>query len=786
MRHPYFSQSVSRLAICAGLMGSMFPAEGRAQAASPTAAQVAGQQPAEAVPAAPDARRSAGAAGETTQATDVQPAQSGIQDIVVTATRRETSLQRTGQAISVVTQQQQLFAGRQTLDDLKTTIPNVNFASTSNTTQLFVRGIGNTFLTAGGDPGVALYQDNAYISDQTTSGVSFFDIDRVEVLRGPQGGLYGRNATGGAINIISAKPTSDLAGRISVLAGDYGRLESEGFVSGPLGFADTNFRLSYQIRRLDGYVRNLYRPSVGDPGFGSAPDRLDDLDSDAVRLQTATVLGSGGTLRVIVSHYRESDNGAALAVQPFRDYIYPTQYLRGLTPLNDPRRVSVNEGYNRIRLTDVNVSLDQPLAGGTLTLTGNYRRSHRDFLNDCDGTRAKSCSFRTDTTSDDYFGDVHYASSTAGAFRYIIGATYTHFRQGQLTAVPFEFPTFYLTGNPADTAAFAFPTVSGGTIRTDAWAVYADARYALSDIWSLVGQVRYSHTVKNALETLQLPSFGINVTDSPSRASDAGVPFKVGFEGQLTNDFLVYGNFATGLKDAALNLGILQTVPVKKETVRSVELGIKSSFFDRRLQVNAAAFNNDYSNLQISQLKGVTASLTNAPKAKIRGAELEIVAEPMAGLRFNGSVGYLDPKLSRFQNTPNVPANFVPQPVLQTLDGNQLPYVARWNVTFGGTYRFEPAEGVSMELGANYYHQSRIFFNEFNAADNSQKPVGRVDLTASIGPSTDRWRVYGYVRNLTNETVLTGTTIYAATLGAERSVSYAPPRYFGVGLSYNF
>ncbi len=743
--------------MCAGLTGSVWAAEPVQATATPADKSAEPQAPAD-----------------------------GIQEVVITATRRATSLQKTGQAISVLTGEEQRLTGRLGLDDLKTSMPNVNFASTSNTTQLFVRGIGNTFLTAGGDPGVAIYQDNAYISDQTTSAVSFFDLERVEVLRGPQGGLYGRNATGGSINIISAKPTSEATGRVSVLAGDYGRLESEGFVSGPLGVANTDFRLSYQLHRLDGFVRNLHQPKVGAPGFGAAPGRLDDKNANALRLQTATRLGAGGTLSVIVNRFEEDDNGAALAVVPFRGYVYPAQHLYKLVPSSDPRSVTVNEGYNKIRLTNVNVNLDQPLAGGVLTVTGNIRRSARDFLNDCDGTPAASCSFRTNTSSNDYFGDIHYASSTTGALRTIVGATATSFRQNQLNTIPFEFPTFYLTGNPADTAAFAFATESGGTLRSRSWAVYADARYALSDIWSLVGQARYSSTKKTALELLKLPAFGVDVTDAPNQAENSGVPFKVGFEGQLTNTTLVYGNYSTGLKDAAINLGILQATPVEKETVRSVELGFKSSFFNRRLRVNAAAFNSNYTNLQISQLKGVTAALVNAPKAQIKGAELEVVAEPVAGLRLNASIGLLDPKLKRFENTPNVPADFLPQPGIQNLDGKQLPYVAKRNITLGANYRFNPSEGTTMTVGGNYHHQSRIFFNEFNTLDNSQKPVGRVDLSASIGPSDGKWQVYGYVRNLTNETVLGGTTIYAAFLAAEKGVSYAPPRYVGLGFSYNF
>ena len=755
MSHTLIGQSVSRLAIYAGLMGSLFAAAAFAQTAS----------------------------SPSNRSVDAPADNGGLAEIVVTATRRETSLEKTGEAISVISGDQQLLTGRQGLDDLKTSMPNVNYASTSNTTQLFIRGIGNVFLSGGGDPGVALYQDGAYISDQATSGVSFFDEARVEVLRGPQGGLYGRNATGGAINIISAKPTSELTGRISLLGGDYGRVESEGFVSGPLGFANTDFRLSYQIHRLDGFVNNVYKASVGDPGYGAVPDRLDDMDSDAVRLQTATQLGSGGTLSVIFTHYQESDNGAALATVPWRGYVYPAQSLYGAIPSSDPRNITVNEGYNKIHLNNVNANLDQPIADGTLTVTGNYRRSSRDFLNDCDGTPVNACSFQDAISSNESFVDTHYASSSQGPFSYIVGGTYSHYYVNQLAYIPFVFPTYYLTGNPADTAPFNFPTASGGTLRANSWAVYGDARYALTNIWTLVGQVRYTHTTKNALGLLQLPAFGLDLI-TPGHVSDSGVPFKVGFEGQLTNDVLVYGNYSTGLKDAAINF-VASATGVKKETVQSAELGFKSNFLDRRLQINSAAFYSNYKDLQINQLKGITATLTNAPKSQIAGAELEIAAQPMQGLRFNASVGFLDPKFKQFSSSQNVPA-YLPPPVLQNLAGNQLPYDAKWSFTVGPTYRFEPTSGVAVELGGIYYYQSRVFFNEFNTLDNSQKPVGRVDLSGSIGPSNDRWKVYGYVRNLSNELVLTGTTIYAGTLAAEKGVSYAPPRNFGVGFSYNF
>nr|WP_302480079.1 TonB-dependent receptor [Sphingomonas bacterium] len=726
--------------------------------------QAQGETPAATAPAQPTAGAQPGAGSV------------GIQDIIVTATRRETSLQRTPQAISVVSGAALQLQGRSGLDDLKQAVPNVNFAGTSNTTQLYIRGIGNTFINAGGDPGVALYQDNAYISDQTTANTGFFDVERVEVLRGPQGALYGRNATGGAISVISARPTAEPEGQIALTAGNYGRVDGEGYISGPLGLADTDARLSFQTRHLAGYVRNDYRSSP------TAPDRFDDLDTQAARLQTRTALGGGGTLSLLASYYRESENGPALAVVPTPGFIYPAQALNGAVPSNRPRNITVDEGAYRTKVTVLNANLDQPIGGGTLTLTGNYRHSSQFFDNDCDGTPVNNCSYIRQTSSNDYYGDAHYASAGDQPFRWLIGGTYLNFRQYQLNTVLWDAPSTYV-GGPSASIPVPLDTLAGGRIRTESFAFYTDLRLRLTDIFAVTGQVRYSETRKRALELLNIPTFKINVANSPNNLKNSYVPFKVGGEAQFTPTILAYANYSTAFKDGAINLGALQTTPVRKEQVKSIEAGFKSTFFDRRLQVNAAAFHSTYDDLQISQLIGTILALVNAPKAEINGAELEVVVAPASGLKVNGSVGYLDPTLKQFSNARIFPGATGPK---ENLAGNQLPYVARWNATLGIDYRFEPTAGYVANLGTGFSYQSRTFFNEFNDPANAQKPVGRLDLSASIGPSSEKWKLFGYVRNVTNELVLTGTTIYSPLLGAEKSVSYAPPRNFGIGFRYVF
>ena len=178
--------------------------------------------------------------------TNAQPApaddNAAIGDIVVTALKRETILQRTPDAITALSGDALASKGADRPADLTTAVPNLSFSSNFGISQIFIRSIGNNFCTPGDDPGVAFYNDGAYVSDQEATDVALFDVERVEVLRGPQGALYGRNATGGAINVISAPPTSTFQGQVGVVAGDYGRVEGSGFLSGPLGFAATASR----------------------------------------------------------------------------------------------------------------------------------------------------------------------------------------------------------------------------------------------------------------------------------------------------------------------------------------------------------------------------------------------------------------------------------------------------------------------------------------------------------------------------------------------------------------
>jgi len=722
------------------------------------------------------------AAAQTSGSAAAQPETSTqtsqVEDVIVTSSRRETTLQRTPDAVSVLGGEDQASKGQTRLEDLQTSVPNVNFAATSNTSALYVRGVGNTFLSAGGDPGVALYQDGAYVSDQTTTNVNFFDVQRIEILRGPQGALYGRNAVGGAVSIISAKPTADFRAGVTGLVGNYGRLESEGFVSGPLGFADTDARFSFQTKHNDGYTRNEL---AGQPG---APDRLDDQDTQSFRLQTLTRLPSEGTLGVSLTYFTESDVGSALAVIPVAGVVYPVELLYGAVPSSNPRSVRANVGSNDVEVTNLNINLEQPIGANTLTVTANYRSSEQEFIADCDGTAVNNCRYERPTSSDDAYFDVHLASPGDNRLRWLIGATYLNFEQYQLNHVNFPFPLSYLDPTAPSNVPFDFEVYSGGSLKTESYAVYADLRWQLDEVWALTGQARYSETTKDALEILRIAAFGVNADNVPAGLKNTFTPFKIGVEAQFTPTVLAYANYATANKDGAINLGALQPTPIEPEEVKNFEIGVKSSFFDRSLQINAAAFHTTYENLQISQLAGTVTALANVPEATIDGAEIEIVSTPVDGLRLNLNAGYLDATLDEFVNSRIIPG-LAAGPV-EDLSGKELPYAAPLVLSAGAEYEFSPTSGYYATIRAEYAYHGRTYFNEFNDADNSQPGVTVANASASFSPDSGRWKVFGYINNITDETIQTGATIYSGLIGGAKAVSYAPPRTFALGLTVAF
>lgn len=687
------------------------------------------------------------------------------EEIIVTAERRSTSIQDTPLALSVIDGDKLRQGGNQGLTELAQQVPSLSFAQSFGIAQIFIRGVGNNFFSPGGDPGVATYADGVYLSDQEATAVAFLDLERIEVLRGPQGALYGRNATGGAVNLIAAAPTDDLEGRVGLQLGDFGRVQGDVVLSGPIGGGITA-RASGQYRKLSGFSRNELAGTAG------ARKRGDAEESFAGRLQVAVPVGAGRLL-LSANGYTQNDAGPALKILADASP-QPAQLLFGVRPSADPRSFKSQGAENRREVWSVTGRLEQPIGGAQLVVIADTRGSDRLITYDQDGTERTVSTTTLDTDSTQSSVEA-YLQGTSGRLDWLAGANWLRFRQTRATLVDGLLPGAFLDPSLPVTFPFPFAFAGGGTVTTEALAAYADGKLALSDRFALRIGGRYSDDTKRASEFLTFLAPTITGRQRDSWGEWSG---KAGIDFTPSDDVLIFASVARGFKSGALNVGAF-TPPVDPEINVTIEAGAKLS--GPGWTFNLTGYASDYSDLQIVQVGPVSQILANAASAKINGIEVEASVKPAPGLTLGLSGSWMDAEFGSFVSTDQ-------RRGFQAFDvsGNALPLTSRWQGTVSAQYRADLAGGSRIDFNGSMQWRSEYFFTEFNTADARQGGFARFDLGAVWTSADGGWAVNVFARNLTDQRVLSSLAVVSPLLGSVRVASLEPPRHFGVGLERRF
>lgn len=687
------------------------------------------------------------------------------EEIIVTAERRSTSIQDTPLALSVIDGDKLRQGGNQGLTELAQQVPSLSFAQSFGIAQIFIRGVGNNFFSPGGDPGVATYADGVYLSDQEATAVAFLDLERIEVLRGPQGALYGRNATGGAVNLIAAAPTDDLEGRVGLQLGDFGRVQGDVVLSGPLGGGITA-RASGQYRKLSGFSRNELAGTAG------ARKRGDAEESFAGRLQVAAPVGAGRLL-LSANGYTQNDAGPALKILADASP-QPAQLLFGVRPSADPRSFKSQGAENRREVWSVTGRLEQPIGGAQLVVIADTRGSDRLITYDQDGTERTVSTTTLDTDSTQSSVEA-YLQGTSGRLDWLAGANWLRFRQTRATLVDGLLPGAFLDPSLPVTFPFPFAFAGGGTVTTEALAAYADGKLALSDRFALRIGGRYSDDTKRASEFLTFLAPTITGRQRDSWGEWSG---KAGIDFTPSDDVLIFASVARGFKSGALNVGAF-TPPVDPEINVTIEAGARLS--GPGWTFNLTGYASDYSDLQIVQVGPVSQILANAASAKINGIEVEASVKPAPGLTLGLSGSWMDAEFGSFISTDQ-------RRGFQAFDvsGNALPLTSRWQSTVSAQYRADLAGGSRIDFNGSMQWRSEYFFTEFNTADARQGGFARFDLGAVWTSADGGWAVNVFARNLTDQRVLSSLAVVSPLLGSVRVASLEPPRHFGVGLERRF
>jgi iron complex outermembrane recepter protein len=712
-----------------------------------------------------------------------------IEELIVTAQKREEAAQDVPIALTALSGEQLERQGVVGFQDLSTRVPSLRFGSgvTGGENVITLRGIGSQNTTSGGDSPVAYNVDGVYLARTTSVDPEFFDVDRIEVLRGPQGTLYGRNSVGGSVNIITRAPGADFAAHADAMVGNYDAYAVRGWVNLPL-FGDGErygaVRITAVRAEHDGYQENLFQG----PG---ATDDADGQDFWMVRGQFYTQFAEGSDFRLIVA---ASGDGDPVATKT-RWELVPARYVGAQPYLSNPRKVRKNtpETYDQDDLY-ASATLNFDLGFATFTSVTGYAETEWAQSNDPDASEL-TLAINPYWTLDafQWSQEVRLASNPSdSALTWIVGAFFFREKVGQT----FQYIDTGLNSASPFTDTFTF--TNGGIYKTESKAVFGQADFDFGKNGgvplTLTVGLRYTDDTKKGFDFLSFILPRIPFSVNPSKSFDESwdeVTGKVGLTWRASEDILLYANYSRGYLSGG---GLVGNFPgiYQPETVRAWEAGFKTTLMENRLIFNGAAYRQKIRDMQVF-VQDITGSrIDNAGRAHVNGIELEAVATPVDGLRLNASATFTEAEYDEYLTINNRFAGAAPGCDATTrlcdFAGNRLVQTPEYTFNVGAQYTFQTGFG-SVTPRVDAFWSDDLFFLSANSPLERQKAYSLVDLSVRWAAPDERWTVEAFVRNVGDKDIISNDGLQSNTLGngfGLDNYTYYPPRTYGVRVGANF
>ncbi|QKZ05687.1 TonB-dependent receptor [Pseudomonas eucalypticola] len=741
-----------------------------------------------------------------TPATGDAQADTHLETVTVSARRREENAQDIPTPMTTLSGQalenQRLYR----LQDLQQALPSVNIAySQSRVSNIAVRGIGNNQVGEGLEGSTGLYIDNVYLSRPGMASFDLLDLDQIELLRGPQGTLFGKNTTAGVLNISTRAPTFTPERSLEVSGGEYGYAQTKGTVSGPL--TDTLAgRVSFYRTRDDGYVDNQHdgRSFNGGEREGLRGQLLFQPDDDF-------------SLRWITDYNQEKSTNGVLTLYGASDRFRQRATLIGANPdyardgnvnIDSPQSLAVFQGGSSL---EANWNLD---GGYRLTSITAYRYWHFLPHNDADLTDQPAIlDSGTEVTTRQYSQEIRLASPVGETFDYVLGAYLYRQDTGNRNFADYgPDADLFLTGVNRDIYNNV-STQTNGKVTTDSYALFAQGNWHLTDRLDLTAGIRGTYEEKTADVHRFDPTGGATLSTAlqASRQAQMG-GYQSGEFGlhsaspsgllslsyHLSDNLMTYASLAHGEKSGGINLAVpssgmdSDSLVIGPERLNDAEVGFKSTWFDRSLLVNANLFWMGVNGYQASTRVITAASATpvtvlaNAGTVRSRGAELDLTWLPVRGLTLNLNGSYNDTTYLSFKNAP-CPGEVSTVNAAATCDlsGHAVVGASKWIANASGHYQWNLANGLQPYANLSYSYRSAAEGTLDNSALSKIDAYGLVN--ASTGVRFDvgdgQADVSLWVRNLTDKDYY--LTASAVSNGAY-SGSIGSPRTAGVTLRYDF
>lgn len=744
-------------------------------------------------------------------------------DIVVTAQRREQSVQKTALAIEVLSGNALEQRGVTQSTDLTRVTTGVQ-ASSGGFNQIYIRGVGDVGASIGANPAVVTNLNGIPISRGQIISGNFFDLERIEVLKGPQGTLYGRNATGGVVNMIAVKPKlGQLGGFASATIGNYGTQAGEGAINVPVG-ASAAVRLSGQVSDRSGYLK----------------DGSDDDKHQSVRLQTLVESGAlTAQLRASYVHLGGVGAGSTPSTTPGLSAWTgggskgASDYYIALADANSVAShgasppsflLARTDGYKLFQDTNslaVDGQFDYDLDGATITVIPAYRKSHirygivPSYLYTSGGTSSGTSTDGERSTNRSIEARI---GNNGAKLKWVAGL--------------FAFKEDQSTDFIVDSGLIQRLHISSD-LDTKSIAFFGEGTYSVSDAFRLTAGARYTSEKRSSSNLTYAgisptvignclpPAFapGVNCSIIPATSFDSSKTFKrttwrVGVEVDLAEQNMLFANIATGFKAGGFNQAIdptnpSQVLPFNPEKITAYTVGLRNRFADNKIQLNVEGFYWDYKGLQLSQViidgaGNMALATQNAGAARIYGMNVDFTARPFRNTTFRAAVEYLNAEYKDYTFVQAAaftppgstgcavsPSNITPGPVGPFVEvncsGRTLARAPKWSGNVSISQVFDLSNGGNFTFDGDL-----SFASKREVTSNSFTPESRApsysNLSASLtyNEPNGKWSIGGYVRNITNTIAFLGGGEQSAFVPQYISTSILPPRTYGVRAKVGF
>tara|TARA_B110001454_G_scaffold162436_1_gene151972 strand:- start:1068 stop:3356 length:2289 start_codon:yes stop_codon:yes gene_type:complete len=701
---------------------------------------------------------------------------SSIGEIIVTASKREQSINKVGAPITALSGDALQERTVVSAADLAATIPGLNYSPTDTGSTVFtLRGVGYTDSTLSAYPDVTVYLDQVPLPFPIIAGLANFDISRVEVLKGPQGTLFGSNATGGAINYIANKPASTFGGGVTINYGRFNDLMVDANITGPLS-DNLRFRVATRVHQSDDWQYSYTR----DDSTGAA-------SSWALRGLLNWTPTERLTFDLNVNGWRDK----SLYQQPqFFEFDikfpafaapYETSYPKAPRDARAADWVDHLPLRNDTWLFQASLQTKYSITDDiTLTSLTSYTHAEQDAVPQQGGANFENSVYASNGVIKDYFQELRIDNGSTAGFRWTLGLNYAQDDVSEGHQAWFaENSAGLLLGTSGDKSSLDQDTKN--------YAAFGAVEYDLGDIITLKGGLRYTETKRvgyactidpgdgtlialfNLLQSKVLGQgdcISINPATNMSEPvsgtiKEHNLSYRAGIDFKLANGVLVYVNTSRGYKaggfpsvDASTTL---QYLPIKQESVTNYEAGFKAGLMDRKLHLNGAAFYYDYKDKQLRSkildpVYGALTNTVNVPKSHIFGAELELVTAPLGGFTFNLAGTYLNAKIDKFVG---VNAGGIPVACGNGSPKCAMPFAPKWSINAGIGYETSITEDLNLNLAADLAHRGKTNVLVGGTPSFDLPAYTTLDLRAGIETDDGKWKAFIYGKNVTNEFYIT-------------------------------